>query len=187
MIQKLVAAALIGLFCLGGTAASAQAQDGKSTKQKKLDAKYKTAIEHMKEKEFDEAKEILDEIVEADPSQANAWALMAYIHNNRKEYKDAVKVARKAVRIDDEHVLGWSELAFGLFMLKKYADAIPALEKTIELSPTTWAAYDALAACYREEGMDDEADALMKTKQKLLDKAKGKKPAPKPNPKDDDQ
>jgi tetratricopeptide (TPR) repeat protein len=188
MFKPLVFATVLGALCLGGTA-SAQTKKGKdkdppdAATKKKIDALYKKAIPLLKDQEFDDAKELFDEIVDLDPNQADAWAYIAYVHNQKKEYKDAVKAAKKAVKIDEDHVLGWSELSFALFMQKKYADAIPALEKTIELNPKLWPAYDALAKCYQEEGMDDEADAILKKKKKLM--AQEKKPTPKD--KDEDE
>jgi Tfp pilus assembly protein PilF len=176
-------AVALGLFCVGGTAATATAQDGKSTTSKKLKAKYEKVFESLKEKDYDAAKEVLDEILEADPNQADAWALTARVHNAQKDYKNAAKAAKKAVKLNDDHAFAWGELSFALVMQKKYAEAIPALEKTIELNPTLWPAYDALVVCYREEGMDDEAAALAKKKKKMMDKENAKKPAPK----DDDQ
>src|SRR5207237_54564 len=113
MWKSLVFAAVLGALCLGGTA-SAQTKKDKDkpdpATKKKIDALYKKAIPLLKDKEFDDAKELLDEILDLDPNQADAWAFTAYIHNQKKEYKDAVKAAKKAVKIDEDHVLGWSEL-----------------------------------------------------------------------------
>ena len=80
MVHKLVLAAVLGLFCLGG--AAAQTKDDKpSAAQKKIDAKLKKAVGLIKDKEFDEAKDLIDEVLELDPKRPDAWAYAAYLQS----------------------------------------------------------------------------------------------------------
>jgi tetratricopeptide (TPR) repeat protein len=184
MLKKFVLAAVLAGLAVGGSGtAFAQDQARTAVADKKLDTLYAKVVKHIQAKEYDEAMEVIEEILEIDPNQSDAWALRAVVHNAKGEFKEAVKSGRKSIKIDKTNFVAWFHVGIASFNLKKYEDAQQAFERVIDLKPDVWIAYDNLATSLRAQGKDDEADDVLKTKKQRMAKANKK---PTPGPRDDD-
>jgi tetratricopeptide (TPR) repeat protein len=185
MFKKFLLAAILGCLCVAGSSGEAAAQTKKATtSNKKIEALYKKAADLLNEKEFDEAMEVVDQIIELDANQSQAWGIKAWLYNHNKEFKQGEKAAKKAVSLNDEFVFAWYELGYAQLNLKKFEPAAESFEKVIELNPKQWQAYDSLALALKLQGQEDEAEKWTKLKTQRM--AKEKKATPKKVVEDDD-
>jgi tetratricopeptide (TPR) repeat protein len=65
---------------------------------------YKKASAKVDAGKYDDAIEILEDIVDDNPKNADAWNLMGYSHRKLGEYDDALEYYGKALKLKPNHV-----------------------------------------------------------------------------------
>jgi tetratricopeptide (TPR) repeat protein len=65
---------------------------------------YKKASAKVDAGKYDDAIEILEDIVDDNPKHADAWNLMGYSHRKLGEYDDALEYYEKALKLKPNHV-----------------------------------------------------------------------------------
>lgn len=79
--------------------------------------------------------------IEADKTNARAWALRAALSNRMKDYAAAQKDATEALKLNPEYVPALLERAFARYNLGDYTGALEDVERAIKLEPMNALAY----------------------------------------------
>ncbi|MEX2586650.1 MAG: tetratricopeptide repeat protein [Actinomycetota bacterium] len=121
--------------------------------------------------EIEEARALINEAVESDPSAASIYRTRAQIYLSLNENAQAEDDAQTALDMDSgaaqAHFLaGTARLVQG-----RPEDALAALHRAVELDPFMVQYYFNLALCYRELGMQDEAALTVESAKSLTDDA----------------
>jgi len=65
---------------------------------------YKKASAKVDAGKYDDAIDILEDIVDDNPKNADAWNLLGYSHRKLGEYDDALEYYEKALKLKPNHV-----------------------------------------------------------------------------------
>jgi DNA-binding winged helix-turn-helix (wHTH) protein/TolB-like protein/Tfp pilus assembly protein PilF len=114
-----------------------------------------------------EGQSALRQAAMADPSFADAYALLGLMHlyesanyaaNGAQNLKDGEKAARRALELDPSSVEG--SLALGLALTEggRNSEAITKLREAVRLSPNSESGWDLLGYVYHYAGLDDLAE-----------------------------
>lgn len=114
-----------------------------------------------------EGQRVLRQAVMADPSFADAYALlgMMYLYesanipaNGAHNLKEGEKAARRALQLDPNSVEGSFALGLALTEAGKNSEAIARLREAVRMSPNSELGWDMLGYVYHYAGLDDLAE-----------------------------
>jgi len=99
----------------------------------------------MQQGSFNEASQVLNDILEADTDHAQAWYFLAVCQRKLKQY-DAAKASLNRLLVSSpKHAHGYQELGHLLLETARIKDAISAFERATHFNPALHGAWRALA------------------------------------------
>lgn len=122
---------------------------------------------HTRLKSLKEGQSVLRQAVMADPSFADAYALLGlmllyesanYPANGAQNLKEGDKAARQAVKLDPSSIEGSLALGLALTEAGRNSEAIARLREAVRLSPNSELGWDLLGYVYHYAGLDDLAE-----------------------------
>ena len=121
------AMAMIGLLCT--CLALPAYPDGGGSSGTPRSSDYKKAVKAIKKEDFSSAVTLLEEVVEKEPENADAWNQMGYSLRNLQQFDEAFAAYEKALEIEPKHK-GALEYLGELFLMTDQPDLAKAqLEK----------------------------------------------------------
>lgn len=93
---------------------------------------------------FDEALSVVDEVLERDPMNEDAFYTKGNIKFNTKNYDDALRCFNEALLIDPKFIEVYNAKALALSEKKKFEEAAVELKKAIEIEPSLSQAHENL-------------------------------------------
>jgi len=106
---------------------------------------------HKQMERFDEAIEVLQQAVAADPGDITNHNLLGFCYYKLKRHEDAVVCFRCAVEIDPKSGIDWANLGSNLRDLGKIDEAVEMYRKALSLDPNIGFASDSLAKLTGEQ------------------------------------
>ena len=104
----------------------------------------------------DEAKKILENILEIDDENADALSFLGLIYNRRLEYDIALSYQLKVIKYFPDYDNGYNAVGNTYRLLKNYDKAFDYIYKCLELNPKNYYASGTLAEIYAELGNENE-------------------------------
>jgi hypothetical protein len=123
-----------------------------------IQAKYDLAKYFQRYHKHRIAIEALKEIIEMDPTRAEAYHLMGFSLDRLGEYESAQQSYLKAIALDPAMAHAYNNLGYSYILDKKYAAAIEALKKAVALNAKNEKFHKNLGLAYFLAGMEDLAD-----------------------------
>lgn len=119
---------------------------------------YKYHIAYCLEKlnQGDEAKEILENILEIDNINSAALSFLGNIYNRRLDHGKALSYQLKVVEYFPDYDNGYNSVGNTYRLLKNYEKAFEYIYKCMELNPKNYYASGTLAEIYAELGNENE-------------------------------
>ena len=99
MFSRIVIALALTFFVCANTYADA----GGGTSRSSQSSEYRKAIKAVKKEDYSKAIELLQQSLEKNPKNANAWNYMGYSLRNLKRYDEALVAYEKALKIKPKH------------------------------------------------------------------------------------
>jgi tetratricopeptide (TPR) repeat protein len=96
---------------------------------------YNKGIDHLNQKNYEEAVIDFDMAIEINPKNAEAWYMKSVVFYNQKRYEDVIKASTKAIEIKPNYAIAWNIKGNALGILGKYEEALHACEEAIRLDP----------------------------------------------------
>jgi tetratricopeptide (TPR) repeat protein len=90
-----------------GFAAAALAsgtESGDDSKKKKDDTQYSSGVNKVKQKDFQGAIDLLNQVVLRDPKNANAWNYIGFSDRMLGKYDESLAAYEKALAIEPDHI-----------------------------------------------------------------------------------
>jgi Flp pilus assembly protein TadD len=120
----------------------------------------------MAAKQFDEALEVLTQLLQQDPENVEALTQRAWIYNEQGQFDKAIRDCTRALEIDADSAAAYRERGFARVRKKQPEAAVKDLTKAVRLNPKDAITYVYRAQAYMALGEDERADAdLAKAKQ----------------------
>jgi len=104
----------------------------RSAANKSLFEKAHTAVE---KKDYENGVKLLNQLVEKDPNDFQAWTLLGTLYLVQDKREDAEKVYSKAIEIKPTYALPLINLGKLLIMQKRFDEAVDKLTRAVELQP----------------------------------------------------
>ncbi len=128
-------------------------------------------IVHFFKKNHGAALSYYQKAVDANPNEAENWALLGASTGVAGDYGAALKMFNTAIRLspNDVHIASWyNYLAVAAFVVGRDEDAADWARKTIQANPEFSGGYRTLAASYGNLGQYTDAEAARVKLQELL-------------------
>jgi len=109
-------------------------------------------------KKFDEALEIFNRVLDAEPTHVKALEARAVIFMQKGELEAAQKDIEAAIEVEPENPRLYYRLGQVYYRKKDLDRALELFTKAIDLDPTYPAPYMARSQILREKGMEEAAD-----------------------------
>ncbi len=88
-----------------------------------------------REETFDKSLEILNQVLEKDPTHAFTYSVLAFLYRDRGQSDLAIKAGAKAVELDPNNYISHGALAVALVFDGRPSEAIPEVKAAMRLSP----------------------------------------------------
>jgi tetratricopeptide (TPR) repeat protein len=88
--------------------------------------------------QYSEAVDVLQQAVESNPDDMDAWRYLRWIASNIGFYEVALRASDHLLQFHAEDAEEWTARGYILLKLKRYAEAIKACEQAIQLGPFQW-------------------------------------------------
>lgn len=105
----------------------------------------------------------LRRLTEINPSNADAWFNLGFLHDKVDELDDAERCFRRAVQLKPSLDRAWYGLALVLIRNGRLSEAVDALKQNVRLQPYSPYGYYQLGMTYHHLGRSKEAWATHKT------------------------
>ena len=115
----------------GGASGGSSSSGGGNSSSKSPEKMYQKASAEVKAGDYDDAIDILEDIVDDNPKNADAWNLLGYSHRKLGDYDEALEHYQKALRLKPNHV-GANEYLGELYLEMK--DLPKAEERLVVLT-----------------------------------------------------
>ena len=109
---------------------------------------FQRAEELVAKKKFDNAADLLKQIVETDNNDFQAWTALGIVYSAQEKFDDAESAYLKAIEVHPASVRAQFNLGKLRYSQKKFETAVEPLTKAIELQPTSGDANYLLGECY---------------------------------------
>lgn len=124
-----------------------------------LDARLALAYTYQKQKQWDQAREIYEDVLRVDSANQTAMYHLGVIDFDNKQYDDAEKKFKALVEKYPDHLLGLQALG-EIYLEKKKPDlAIQHIDKAIQFRPDIIDFHFVKAAAYEQKGDKAKAKA----------------------------
>ena len=111
-------------------------------------ATFQKAEEAVNRKKYDEAIDLLKQVVEKDANDFQAWTALGSIYFSEQKFDDAERAYLKAIEMHPTSPRAYLNLGRVRSSQKKYEEAVEPLTKAVELQPTSGDANYLLGECY---------------------------------------
>jgi len=108
-------------------------------------------------KRQEEAISVAKRVLDLDPNNSMAYAVLGLIYQEQKKYKEAEENFKKAIALDPKAFSHYIKLARLYYEKEAYVQAANTLIKTLEIAPTSKEAYGLLLTSYMAMGEFDKA------------------------------
>jgi tetratricopeptide (TPR) repeat protein len=95
----------------------------------------------------EEAEELLNSILAAQPDFAEAWNRRATLRYVQRRYAESLADCEEVVRLEPEHFGAWHGIGLCLLSLHRYDDAAAAFRRALEIQPFAPANRELLRSC----------------------------------------
>lgn len=109
---------------------------------------FQRAEEFVTKKKYDNAVELLKQVVETDKNDFQAWTALGIIYAAQEKFDDAESAYLKAIEVQPVSARPQLNLGKLRYSQKKFEAAVEPLTKAIELQPTNGDANYLLGECY---------------------------------------
>jgi tetratricopeptide (TPR) repeat protein len=109
---------------------------------------FARAEEAVAKKKYDQAVDLLKQVVDADQNDFQAWTALGSIYFAEKKLDDSEKAYEKAIEIHPSSPRAYVNLGRVRSAEKKFDAAVEPLTKAVELQPTSGDANYLLGECY---------------------------------------
>jgi tetratricopeptide (TPR) repeat protein len=109
------------------------------------------------ELDLDDAAQYLQQAVDIDPENADAWRELAEAFLYRNRLTEAMEAIRQAVELRPEEATGLVDLGLSAYAAGHYDEAVLHLNKAVEREPGNTSARRALIDVYRGAGRQEDA------------------------------
>ena len=122
---------------------------------------YRLALICTKEERYEEAVEVIREMIRERPAEAH-WAYLAWgkVLEDLGEEEKAVERFRKCAELKPDFSLGWLRLSFALDRIEQSEESITAMRKVVELEPDNCWRINSLAWLLFRNDYFEEIDSL---------------------------
>ena len=101
---SIAATAFIVSTALAGVAMASGSDSSDDSKKKKDDTNYSQGVDKVKQKDFDGALVLLNQVVAKDPKNANAWNYIGFSDRMLGHYDESLAAYEKALAIEPDHI-----------------------------------------------------------------------------------
>jgi radical SAM protein with 4Fe4S-binding SPASM domain len=119
------------------------------------------AREAVNARHFDEARRLLERMLELEPDHLPALDLLGFVCFFLRDYEAAETYNRRALARDPDHAFAHNGLGLSLARQGKLAEGSAAIERAIALAPRWYEPYHDLAVVLAEAGKKQEACAML--------------------------
>ena len=123
----------------------------------KGDELYEAAKAAFQRGNFQQAVELLQKVVAADPKHKSAWMDLGRAHMVLRQTDEAIVAFKKQADLNPYDEYAYSALGWAYTTQRKYDDAATAFNKAIEINPLSEYAHAALGGMYQESHQYDKA------------------------------
>jgi tetratricopeptide (TPR) repeat protein len=109
---------------------------------------FQKAEEAVAKKKFDQAIDLLKEVVAADANDFQAWTALGSLYFAKEKFDDAEGAYLKAIEVHPTSPRAYLNLGRVRSSQKKFDEAVEPLTKAVELQPTSGDANFLLGECY---------------------------------------
>ena len=103
--------------------------------QEKIKKLMAAAEAKFDNKDYEGVIKDLDEVIQLDPENSNAWSNRGAAKANLERFEDAINDYDEAIRLDPENSDAWNNRGAAKANLKQFEDAINDYDKAIDLNP----------------------------------------------------
>jgi tetratricopeptide (TPR) repeat protein len=111
-------------------------------------ALFQRAEEAVIKKKYDNAVDLLKQVVETDNNDFQAWSALGIVYSAQEKFDDAEAAYLKAIEVHPASVRAQLNLGKLRYSQKKFEAAVDPLTKAVELQPTSGDANYLLGECY---------------------------------------
>ena len=111
-------------------------------------ATFQKAEDAVAKKKFDQAIDLLKQVVDADKNDFQAWTALGSVYFAEQKLDDAADAYRKAIEVHPTAPRAYLNLGRVRSSQKKFEEAVEPLAKAVELQPTSGDANFLLGECY---------------------------------------
>jgi radical SAM protein with 4Fe4S-binding SPASM domain len=119
------------------------------------------ARDATQDRRYDEARRVLERVLEREPSHLGALDLLGFVCFSLRDYGAAEAHNRRAIALDAERAYAYNGLGLCLARQGKLLEGRAAIERAMALAPTWYDPYHDLAVVLSEAGLPDEACAVL--------------------------
>lgn len=109
---------------------------------------FQKAEEAVGKKKFDQAIDLLKQVVETDKNDFQAWTALGSVYFAEQKFDDAESAYLKAIEVHPTSPRAFINLGRVRSSQKKFEEAVEPLTKAVELQPTSGDANYLLGECY---------------------------------------
>ena len=109
-----------------------------------------------------EAIDMLDKVIAAEPNNASAVFLRASMYDKAGRSADAMAGYKRTIELDANSSAAWYEIGVAAYNSGDYANALTAYQNVVRIDPANYAAQANLASTYRQLERYPEANASYK-------------------------
>lgn len=119
------------------------------------------ALNRLKERNFNAARQISSSIVEKYKKNAIAFEILAVALKNQGLYEDAIKQFQNSIRLNKKSYLTWMNMGNAYMSSSKYGEASRCFEEALSISSDTIEARRLLAVCHIRSGDNKKAIEIL--------------------------
>ena len=128
----------------------------------KMDSRIARGFELIKKENYQQAIELLQEVLRDDKKNINALMLLQSAYNEAGDYEQSIVQGKAVLKIDPNNQTAYQNSAFAYRRLERNEDAIRSYESLLALSPKDEQANVQLGLTLAEQGRYEEAIKIIK-------------------------
>lgn len=126
------------------------------------ESRFARAMILVKQDRNDEALAAFDNILKAEPQNAQAYYQKGIIFVRKNDLDKCIGAYKEAVKLDPNHAGAWFDLAVAYYNREDYVNATTAYQQVVIIEPDNHKAWANLASSYRQQEKFAEANAAYK-------------------------